>query len=98
MGTRPEAEDPVAGPTAVPGPRVVPSTVMREGRATRRRGRAHRRQTVELAGLDHVQLAMPAGEGFHDAVLRTVRVLIFVDQQMIEQFGLGAAGVGVLGK
>lgn len=35
---------------------------MGEGPIHARRGRPHRRRTVEVVGLDHVQLAMPEGE------------------------------------
>ena len=33
----------------------------------------------------HAQIAMPAGQRLHDAILAAVGVLIFVDQQVIER-------------
>ncbi len=39
---------------------------------------------------------MPDRQGSHDAVLRGVGVLIFVDEQMAEAAGLGAAQLGKL--
>ena len=41
-------------------------------------------------------VAVPVGQGFDDAILRAVGVLIFIDQQVIVPRGLAAADVGKL--
>ena len=44
----------------------------------------------------HAQVLVPLGQGMHDAILQTVGVLVFVDQQVVESRRLGEARVGVL--
>ncbi len=41
---------------------------------------------------------MPGGERFDDFVLAAVGVLIFVDENVIEPLGFGAADGGMFGK
>ena len=40
------------------------------------------------------QVAMPAGERLDDLVLAVVRVLVLVDEHVVEPLGLGACGRG----